>query len=45
MDPHVIHACMEERMDIACTGTSGVHEKHKHDITDDIETGKKVSCK
>ena len=43
MDPHFIHACMEEGMAIKYTGTSSVHGKRN--ITDDIETGKKVSCK
>ena len=43
MDPHFIHACMEEGMAVVCTGTSSAHGK-RH-ITDDIETGKKVSCK
>ena len=40
MDPHFIYACMEEGMAIVCTGVHG-----KHNITDDIESGKKVGCK
>ena len=44
MDPHFIHACMEEGMAVVCTGTSSAHGKHKRNITDDIETGKKVGC-
>ena len=46
MDPHFIQVCtesMEEGMAIKYTGTSSVHGKRN--ITDDIESGKKVSCK